>query len=120
MTIYLGDGGGIVFRSDGEYKKYYFRISKNGKYTLWCSTGYSSTYSTPQWSGHTSAFNQGPGQPNVIAVVAQSNSFDLYINFQHILHATDNALTQGTIGVVAESVATLTQVGYTNAKIWEL
>lgn len=54
--------------------------------------------------GNASAIKQGINQSNVIAVVANGSSFDLYVNGQKIDSASDGTYSQGFIGLIAASM----------------
>jgi hypothetical protein len=57
---------------------------------------------------------------NVIAVVANGSSFDLYINNQHINRASDSAYSQGKIGLFADDYNNATTVTYQDARVWTI
>lgn len=70
----------------------------------------------------TPALKEGTNQSNVIAVVAQGNTLDLYINQQHIIHVRDGHRSSGQIGLVADAsgAAGPSEVGYRNMHVWSL
>jgi hypothetical protein len=126
MKIIQGNCGGIVFR----YKKtnsgvfYYFEVCQNGMYALWKSydvrlIGY--TFSPAIHIGH--------NQSNLIAVVANDSTFDLYVNHHKIdrVNDNDNTYRQGEIAVeatyrtdpdVAYRAGPPSEVVFSNAKVW--
>ena len=120
MSIIKGNAGGIIFRvtSTNPTNQYYsFYIGQDGSYTLDRSDG------TTLTSGSNPAINQGLGKTNVIAVVAQGNSFKLYVNHQPIDTATDSTYSHGRIGVVAivySQNGQPTEVEFSNVKLWTL
>jgi hypothetical protein len=60
-------------------------------------------------------------QPNIIAVVANGNSFDFYVNGQHIAGPVSdkNAISShGMIGVYGEGFDATTEVVYNDVKVW--
>jgi hypothetical protein len=69
-------------------------------------------------------------QATVIAVVANGNTFDLYVNRQHVFGpVSDSTYTHGQIGVYAEggfnvnnatAQTSETEVVYSDAKVWQL
>jgi len=71
-------------------------------------------------SGNSPAINQGAGKLNLIAVVANGSSFNLYINSQKVGNASDSAYSQGSIGLVAGAYNNATTVTYQNARIWTI
>lgn len=60
------------------------------------------------------------GTPNIIAVVANRNSFDLYVNRQKIATASDITFSHGFLGFLAENQGNSTDVIYSNAKVWTI
>ncbi len=118
MTILKGDGGGIVFRTDNSGNNlYYFSIYRDGTYQFSITN---STTTKTILTKHTSAINTTLNQPNLIAVVAQGNTFDFYINKQHVGTITDKTYIEGRIGVAAEDVNNSTDVAFSNAEVWIL
>jgi hypothetical protein len=119
MEIIKGDRGGIIFRSSATGNNfYYFNISKSGAYSLdvYNSQGFLKTLS----SGTISAFQSGLNQTNLIAVVAQGHTIDLYVNLQFIAGVSDSSYGSGQIGVVADDLGSATEVLFSNAKVWKL
>jgi hypothetical protein len=58
------------------------------------------------------------GALNLIAIVANSNTFTLYINHQLINSVQDSTYSQGQIGLVADNDNSPTEVAFSNAKVW--
>ena len=119
MTIVKGDIGGIVFRMDTTGNNfYYFNISRFGAYALdiYNSQGYLKTVS----GGTISAFHSGLNQTNLIAVVAQGHTIDLYVNLRFIAGVSDSTYGVGQIGVVADDEGSVAEVVFSNAKVWKL
>jgi FHA domain len=119
MVIDKGDCGGLVFRADANTNSFYhFVVCQNGAFWL---SSYSNSNGTVLIQPKDSAAVQtGLNQQNVIGVVIQGSSINLYINNQNVASATDSTLTSGTIGVIAESVNNASDAAYTNAKVWTL
>ena len=69
--------------------------------------------------GNSSAIQKGLNQPNLLAVVALGNTFDLYVNNRHIDTVTDGTLSSGQIGLAAEEVRNPTDVLFRNAMVWK-
>lgn len=61
-------------------------------------------------------------QPNQIAVVAKSSTFDLYINGQHVGSVSDSTFSSGQLGflVTPSPAGASTEVVYSNAKVWKM
>ena len=119
MTIMSGDAGGIDFRINpaNNYAGYYFSIGRDGSYRFYRSANFSLQLVA---SGTSSAVSTGLGQTNLITVIAQGGTFDLYVNAQYITTVTDNTYSQGVIGVFAEDQRNSTEVIFNNVKVWTL
>lgn len=115
MRIIQGDCGGLIFRfqqiNNGIF--YYFEVCQNGTYTLWKS------YSAKLIDNASSAvIHTGLNQSNLIAVVANGSTLDLYVNNQRIDSVSDSTSSQGEIGVEASYQTGPTEVVFSNAKVW--
>ena len=122
MTILKGDCGGLIFRADSANSKYYvFDVCQDGTFSLFYYSGFgqSGTYLlSPQSS---STINTGLNQANLIAIVANRSTLDLYVNSLKFDSVDDNTYSHGAIGVIADpSNNHPTQVVYSNAKVWAL
>jgi len=115
MRIIQGDCGGVIFRfqepNNGTF--YHFAVCQDGMYALYDS--YDITLIQPNSS---SAIHTGLNQSNLIAVVANGSTLDLYVNNQKIDSVSDSAHSQGQIGVAATDVNNPTEVVFSNAKVW--
>jgi eukaryotic-like serine/threonine-protein kinase len=115
MRIIQGDCGGVIFRfqtpNNGTF--YHFDVCQDGRYALYNS--YTITLIQPHSS---SAIHTGLNQSNLIAVVANGSTLDLYVNSQKIDSVSDSAHSQGQIGVAATVVNNPTEVVFSNAKVW--
>ncbi len=119
--------GGIIFRSSTDQHQYYsFEVYASGRYIFQkCSNGNTNCIilAGSPLDPPVSAFHVG--QTNTLAVVANQNTFTLYINQQAVGHLqTDKTspYTQGMIGVLAhggQGSSTPTEVAYSNIKLWE-
>ena len=118
MSILTGSTGGMSFRADPIHG-YLLLIHVDGEYELEY-LGDSAPVLLAR--GTTPALKEGTNQPNVVAVVAQGNNLDLYINHQHIVHVRDDHRSSGQIGLVADASGTTgpSEVGYRNMKVWSL
>jgi len=119
MKIVKGDQGGICFRANTNNGAYYaFYINSNGTYDL---ETYNNGISTGILrKGSSSAIKTGLNQTNLIAVVANGNQIDLYVNMQLIDSVTDSMYSSGQIGVVAEDINNPTDVAFNNAQVWTM
>ena len=132
MKIIAGDCGGIAFRgnsANGQY--YFFRVCQNRLYTL-----QNGQYTLLLYTGNTEenaqilslredslpTINTDLNQSNLIAVVANGGTLDLYVNRQRIDSISDSTYSHGQIGLVAQSQSgeNPTEVVYSNAKVWQL
>jgi serine/threonine protein kinase len=129
-------GGGIIFRSSSDFKQYYyFEIFGSGTYTLQKCTEFGcSNYMDGYTLGKpiVSAFHTGINVTNTLAVVANGNTIDLFVNKQKISEVTDQIstpYTAGSIGVLATAGNdlgvdtadnTATTAIFSNAKVWKL
>jgi hypothetical protein len=119
LTLIQGDCGGIIFRgNDTNDTGYSFWVCQDGTYALDLYT--SNTQFTILTSGSSSVINTGLGQSNVIAVVANGNILDLYVNKQRIDSIGDSTYNHGQIGVDAFSSSNTTEVMFSNARVWTL
>lgn len=122
MSITTGQQGGIVFRGDaskGNY--YYFHISTDGSYGL-------DTYSSDTPSSTLLAAKSNPvihprsDGTYVIAIVAISSTFQLFVNGTQIDSVTDpqNTYDSGEIGVVASTnnPGNPTDISFLNINVW--
>ena len=71
-------------------------------------------------NGTSSVINTGLNQSNLIAVVANGSTIDLYVNLHHLDSVSDGTYTSGQIGIVAYSTSDPTEVAFNNARIWGL
>jgi len=125
MQIVKGDDGGLAFRvtsTNPTNQFYFFIIGQDGTYSFDLVTGnsgsdvkalVSSTSANP-------AIHQGLNQTNLIAVVAQGNTFMLYVNHKLINKVTDSTYTGGQIGFIAYPNTNPTEVAFSNLKVWTL
>jgi serine/threonine protein kinase len=116
MKILKGGGGGIYFRANNiSGTAYYLRILRSGTYIL----SFFSIYGSPGKelaSGFSPAIRTDLNQTNLIAVVANRNTFDFYVNNQKIGSVDDQTYSHGEVGVTADYAPT--EVVYSNAKVW--
>jgi hypothetical protein len=118
MTILKGDCGGIVFRYDSRSSKLYrFEVCQDGSYTVY---RYLDPTDGKQLTTNDSspAIHTGLNQPNVIAVVANGSTLDLYVNYQKIDSVNDTSYGNGQIALAVTAIANSTEVGYKDAKLW--
>jgi hypothetical protein len=118
MTILKGDRGGIFFRQVGTQGPYYYSSIKiDGSYEL---DSFNGKTSNVLQRGTSPAIKRGLNQPNLLAVVAQGSSIDLYVNGQSILHISNSTTSNGLIGVAADATDQPAEVALTNTRVWIL
>ena len=122
MKIIKGDCGAILFRVDsGNTSFYYFRVCQDGSYALYLYNNNKGSTLIASVTNPT-AINAGLNQSNLVAVVAQGSTFDLYVNQQKVSSVSDSTYSHGKIGVVADGYLANhpTEVVYSNARVWKL
>jgi len=122
MTVIQGDCGAIMFRNDSADRNfYYFRVCQDGTSALFI---YKDKKGSTLVSDHSNtAIHTGLNQPNLVAVVAQGSTLELYVNQQKFDTITDSAYSHGRIGVAAEGFTeshSLTEVAFSDVKVWKL
>jgi serine/threonine protein kinase len=117
MRIVQGDCGSIVFRAESTTSSFYgFRICQDGHYSFIVHSG---PYSRTIVDHVAPAIHTGLNQSNTLAVVAQGNTFDLYVNDEKVGSTSDSSYSQGEIGVLATNQAgNGTEAVFSNAKVW--
>jgi hypothetical protein len=122
MTITQGDCGALIFRNDSSNNNfYYFRVCQDGTSALFI---YKDKKGSTLIAGHSNAaIHTGLNQSNLIAVVAQGSTLDLYVNQQKFDSISDSTYSHGHIGLAAEGFSgdhPPTEVVFSNAKVWKL
>jgi len=121
MTLVTGNYGGIVFRAERATTHfYYFRIGPDGNYFLTRYVDKDPAHARVLASGPSSSINTGLGQTNIIAVVAQGSSLDLYLNYEKVVHMTDNTYSHGQIGVFVGDSGSAADGVFSDVKVWTL
>jgi serine/threonine protein kinase len=115
------DGGGIAIRSSGN-NYYYFEIYESGRYTFAACTGNDCSHAVAEGlSQGIPSFHTGLNRSNTIAIVANGNSFELFVNGERVagpVSDTTNASSHGMIGVYGSAKDATTEVIYRNVKVW--
>ena len=108
----------MIFRADtNTFKLYLFEVCTDGTYQLWDyrnANGDASQLATAS----SPAIKSGLNQTNVLAVTAQGSTLTMYVNGQKLTSVTNNAYTQGQVGMVADSYNNPTGVLFSNARLW--
>jgi eukaryotic-like serine/threonine-protein kinase len=115
------DAGGIAIRGSGN-NYYFFEIFESGRYAFNACIGNDCNHTLAE--GLTQgipSFRTGLNQSNTIAIVANGNSFDLYVNGQHVagpVSDPNSISSHGMIGVYGVANDATTEVVYRNVKVW--
>jgi serine/threonine protein kinase len=118
MTIVQGDCGGLVLRESNAHF-YRLTVCADGTYQFYRYDGYDASTSHLLVGGSSNAIVTGTGRANLIAVVANGSTFDLYVNNQQVDSASDSTYgSAGTLGLIALSYNQDTTVTYQNARAW--
>ncbi|HYK86148.1 MAG TPA: family 16 glycoside hydrolase [Ktedonobacteraceae bacterium] len=119
MKIMEGDGGGLVFRSEGKVGNYYyFHVGQDGSYGL--SIFVAKGQPIDVVKGTSTSIKTGLGQANMLCVVVRGSDIAMYVNRQAVAEVIDTVYSSGQIGVVADEDSKTTDVAYTNAQVWAL
>src|SRR5437660_1581669 len=118
MTIVQGneDQVGLLFHVDSSNQSYYFfHIGTDGTYALdvYASNNQVRTLA----NGLSPAIAAGQGQSNQLTVIAQSNTYYLYVNAQPIASVSDSTLSTGKIGGAVVDVETPIDAIFSNAAV---
>ena len=116
VTILKGDCGGVIFRATPN-SFYEFRFCKDGNYYL--SLYVDQTGSNAKNLTGNSSSNIRP-DTNLLAIVANNNTIDMYLNNQKVDSITDSTYSRGHLGVIADAHTSPTEVKYSNIKVWNL
>ncbi len=119
MKIIQGDAGGILLRVENTRPNqfYDFYVGQNGTYGFEVVNG--SKFSLLK-GGTSTTIRQGLNAVNVLGVVAQGSSMTLYVNQQSVTSITDQSYHAGEIGVYAVVYSHVTEVVFSNARLWTL
>lgn len=118
-TLLKGQEIGVVFRQTPGYRFYYFFIRLDGTYGLKCSQGEERRSHLAQGTSH--AIKGALNEPNVLAVIANGNIIDLYVNQQHLKSVVDNTYRSGRIGTATGIEArSSNQAVFKNVMLWTL
>ena len=109
----------MLFRAnDANSQFYFFRIGRDGFYSLYVSKDEKHNQSIAYDSS--AMIKTNLDQPNLLTVVVQGNAFYLYINKHYVGTTRDNSYSSGEIGVFAGDNTTGTNVSFSNAQVWSL
>lgn len=119
MTILQGDCGGITFHSNPIANQlYFFRVCVDGAYGLYLYVNSSGDTAKALLKSTSSTIRPGLKQSNTLAIVTTGSMVELYINKQKVDSIADTTYGKGLFGIVANSTTGLTDVAYSNARLW--
>jgi serine/threonine protein kinase len=120
MMIVSGDCGGLAFRSNDQNQNLYlYEVCQNGVFSLAVYNGNSGSYLINHQSN--SAIVKGTGQANLIAVVANGSTINLYANNTLVGSQNDTKFSTGEIGLYADNYSSAsTDVQFNDARVWKL
>ncbi len=129
-------GGGIIFRSSSDFKQYYFfEVFDSGNYALQKCTELGCANDMDGYKlgkPIISAFKTGSNETNTLAVIANGNDIQLFVNEQKVSEVTDQIsapYVSGAIGVLATAgndtgldttTNTATTAIFSNVKVWKI
>jgi len=117
MTILHGDGGGLIFGYNGQNSmEYRFNVRSDGLYDL----SYGNTPVLYHATSH--GINFGLNQNNLLTVIVKEQIVYFYINKQFVAQASilNGTTASGSIGLFVSSAGLLTEVIFSNVKVWKL
>lgn len=127
MTITQGTKGGLVFRYSvlpPVTGVYYFTVTTQGQFSLEDKT---LTYVDNQLSfsplrpliklQHSETIKTGPGQTNLLTVIARGPNIYLYINKQFVGSAKDSTSPAGLIGMFSDQTP---DIVFKHVQVWTL
>ena len=116
-----GDYGGIVFCADSaNLKYYYFSIGRDERFYFRRYVDGDPAHALGLLQGQAPFIHIGLNQVNLLAVVVQNGSIDLYVNQHKIGSYDDSSYTHGQIGVFAGNAGNSTSIAFSNVKVWQL
>ena len=119
MTILKGDDGGLIFRANDVTTQFYiFRVGQDGTYSLFVAKD--DKHNTSIVDDQSSSIKKGVGQSNILTVIAQGSNIYLYINKQFVGSANDGTYGSGEIGIFASDTTNVTDVAFSNLRVWAL
>lgn len=117
-TIIRGSEIGVVFRQTPGFRYYYFYICRDGTYGL---ERHNRGVAAILARGQSDVINIELHQSNILGIVANGSSIDLYINQQHLETAHDTVYSAGRIGTGTRTDAVNpSEVSFKNLRLWTL
>jgi serine/threonine protein kinase len=121
VTISTGDYGGIVFCADSTHLKfYYFSIGRDGHFYLSRFVDGNPTDAQVLSQGPAPFIHTNLNRVNLLAIVVQNGTIDLYVNQHKIGSYDDSTYTHGQIGVFAGNAGNSANIVFSDMKVWKL
>ncbi len=121
VTITQGDDAGVVIREDqSKLSGYIFFIDSQGNYTLETTDSAVTANNKTLRSGKNAAIKQGLKQTNLVAVVANGDTIDSYVNDTLVTSVQDATFSNGQVGLYAAGLKTAYDVAASNARLWSI
>jgi len=122
MVMNTGDVAGITFRGNDANSKFYsYLIGTDGSWAFFVYRQASHPQILKEGTGNPDII-QGNSQTNTLGIVANNNTFSLYVNQKPVATGlSDVSYTGGQIGVIVYgSTGATTEAVYSNAEVWAL
>ncbi len=121
LTISTGDYGGIVFCADSTHLKfYYFSIGRDGHFYFSSFVDGNPTDAQVLLQGQAPFINTDLNGVNLLAIVVQNGTINLYVNQHKIGSYDDSTYTHGQIGVFAGNAGNSANIVFSDVKVWKL
>jgi flagellar basal body-associated protein FliL len=118
MTFSSNCAGGLLLRGNKSSGQYYlFTVDAKGSYTFEL---YNKSSYTLLASGTSAAILGGAGQANSLAIMANQDVFDLFVNQTYLTEITNSQLSKGQIGVAVYNTGLPASVSFSNAQVWKI
>jgi len=102
---------------------YLFYIDIQGNYAIGVelpATNNAAASFKPLKKGTNAAIKKGLNQTNLVAIVANNQTLDVYVNGQYIDSTQDNTYTTGQLGIYGGGDTTASDITASNVRVWRL
>ncbi len=114
-------GCGYIFRADQDKNAYALGIARGAEGVALFNLVRQGKVANDKWqSEYAPATNWQNGDTNRLAIVAQENTFNLYVNGQFTMQVVDNEFPGGAVAFAALSESGTSICTYTNGWLWIL
>ena len=131
MQVVAGDCGGLAFRTTFP-QLYYFLTCQDGRYRFVRYDRDNLKNRRIIVSGISSLIHRGLNSMNVLGVVANGNTFALYVNHTLLYRGTDGAYLDGQIGLIVHTCSIVyldnrpdvcavpAEAAFSDARVWSM